>query len=91
MRYLAIVFAALISGCAMDWSRPGASPEQMRQDYAACDISATGKYPESVVHITNTDPHEPSKNIDTNAILRDQETQYCMRQKGYACHLKCTR
>jgi hypothetical protein len=75
----------------MDWSRPGTGPEQVRQDYAECDILATGKYPENVVHIDSYSPHEPSRDVDTNAVLRDEETQYCMRQRGYACHLRCTR
>ncbi len=87
MRYPVIASAVLISGCVMDWSRPGTSPEQMRQDYGACDIVATSKYPENIVHIDSNRIHEPSRDVDTNAILRDQETQYCMRQKGYACNV----
>ena len=67
MRYVAVVSAVLVSGCAVDWTRPGASPEQARQDYAECDISAAGKYPMNMEHY---------------AVLRDQETQYCMRQKA---------
>jgi len=75
----------------MHWNRPGTSPEQMHQDYAACDISATGKYPETMIHVDSDNRHEASRDVDTNAILRDQEIQYCMRQKGYVCQLKCTR
>jgi hypothetical protein len=63
MRYFAVVTVVLVSGCAMDWSRPGSSPEQVRQDYAECDISATGKHPPNVIKAGSLRPGEPS--IDT--------------------------
>jgi hypothetical protein len=68
----------------MGWVRPNTSPHEVEQDGAACRIAAYGKYPERMVHVESDSPREPSRDEDTNSILRDEDAKYCMRQKGYA-------
>jgi len=65
--------AALIAGCTMGWVRPNTSAEQSHEDYAECEISAAGRYP----------PYIRGGSHDANQDLRDEETKYCMRQRGY--------
>jgi hypothetical protein len=67
----------------MAWIRPNTNPDQTHQDYAECEITAYGKYPENMVHIDSQSRREPSRDVDTNTTLRDEETKYCMRQRGY--------
>lgn len=83
MRQFVPVFALLISGCTLTWIRPNTSSQQMHQDYAECEITAYGKYPANMVHLSSESPREPSRDVDANTILRDEETKYCMRQRGY--------
>jgi hypothetical protein len=80
---MAIVVALLLCACTMAWTRANTSPEQRHQDYAECEITAYGKYPENVAHIASDNVREPSKDVDTNETLRNEETNYCMRQRGY--------
>jgi hypothetical protein len=79
-----IVSLVALCSCTMAWVRPNTSPEQVQQDGADCRIAAYGKYPERMVRIESDNPREPSRDDDTNALLRDEEAKYCMRQKGYA-------
>lgn len=69
--------------CTMTWVRPNTSPEQVKQDSAGCRIAAYGKYPERMVHVESDNRREPSRDEDTNTLLRDEEAKYCMRQRGY--------
>jgi hypothetical protein len=75
--------AALICGCAMSWVRPGSSPEQARDDNAACQISAAGHYPPNIIRAHSLSSGEPKLDQDVNALLRDEDAKFCMRQKGY--------
>jgi hypothetical protein len=79
-----IVALVALWSCTMGWVRSNTSPEQVEQDGAECHIAAYGKYPERMVHRASDSPREPSRDEDTNALLRDEEAKYCMRQKGYA-------
>lgn len=78
-----IVALVALWGCTMGWVRPNTSPEQLEQDGAECRIAVYGKYPERMVHVASDNHREPSRDEDTNALLRDEEAKYCMRQKGY--------
>lgn len=82
---IAGILAALtaLSSCTMGWVKPDTSPKQAEQDGAECRIAAYGKYPERMVHFESDNPREPSRDEDTNAVLREEEAKYCMRQKGY--------
>lgn len=76
-------FAALINGCAMSWVRPGSSPEQTRDDNAACQMSAAGNYPPNIIRAHSLSSGEPALDQDANGLLRDEDAKFCMRQKGY--------
>jgi len=80
----ALVALAALCSCTMDWVRPNTSPAQAKQDGAECRIAAYGRYPEKMVHLESDKPREPSRDEDLNALLRDEDAKYCMRQKGYA-------
>ena len=75
--------AALAAGCSIGWVRPNASPEQIRNDNAECQVSAAGKYPPIIIRAGSLRPGEPSIDTDSNELLRNEEAKYCMRQKGY--------
>jgi hypothetical protein len=79
-----LVAPVALCSCTMGWVRPNTGPEQVEQDGAECRIAAYGKYPERMVHMESDKPREPSRDEDTNALLRDEQAKYCMRQKGYA-------
>ena len=82
---LGSIFAlAALWSCTMGWVRPNTSPEQVEQDGAECRIAAYGKYPERMVHVESDNRREPSRDEDTNTLVRDEDAKYCMRQKGYA-------
>lgn len=80
---LAVTSALTLAACAMAWTRANTTPEQLHQDYAECEITAYGKHPENVVHVQSESLREPSKDVDTNETLRNEETNYCMRRRGY--------
>jgi hypothetical protein len=67
----------------MSWVRPGSSPEQARDDNAACQISAAGHYPPNIIRAHSLSSGEPKLDQDVNALLRDEDAKFCMRQKGY--------
>ena len=71
------------SSCVMGWVRANTSPEEAERDGAACRIVAYGKYPERMVHVQSDSRREPSRDEDTNTLLREEDAKYCMRQKGY--------
>jgi len=74
----ALLSLVAVEGCTMGWVRPNTSPDQ------ECHIAAYGKYPERMVHIESDSRREPSRDEDSNSVLRDEEANYCMRQKGYS-------
>lgn len=73
-----------LCGCKMDWVRPNTGTEEVEQDGAECRIAAYGKYPERMMPTTNHSPRGADSDEDSNAVLRDEEAKYCMRQKGYS-------
>lgn len=83
-RLLLVSALLLLAGCAAGWVRPGTSPAQAHQDDFACQVEAWGKYPHQNVHIDSDSLREPSKDVDANSTIRDEEQKYCMRQQGYA-------
>jgi hypothetical protein len=83
---VSVVTAAttLVVGCTMGWVRPSTTAQQAHSDYAECEISAAGKYPPNIIKAGSLRPGEPSIDSDANQLLRDEETKFCMRQRGYA-------
>jgi hypothetical protein len=82
---VSVVTAAttLVAGCTMGWVRPSTTAEQTHSDYAECEISAAGKYPPNIIKAGSLRVGEPSIDSDANQLLRDEETKFCMRQRGY--------
>lgn len=43
--WLAVAMAALVTGCAHQWTRPGATPAMRQQELEACGVQAEQKFP----------------------------------------------
>lgn len=72
-RMLSIVAALFLVGCASamsGWSKPGATNEQIRRDYAACKKAAPGMGAGRVARGMRQAPQQGD--IDS-----------CMKEKGY--------
>jgi hypothetical protein len=67
------VILVLLSGCAMQWSRPNVTKEELVQDREQCELQAQSTYP--VVML--------SSNTDANAITRSNAVDACLRSRGY--------
>ena len=81
---LFIAAEVLVTGCTMGWVRPNTTADQTRTDSSDCQIAAAGKYPPNVIRAGILRPAEPSTDTDANELLRNEEANYCMRQRGYA-------
>jgi hypothetical protein len=71
--FLGTLILVLLGGCAMQWSRPNVTKEELAQDRDQCEQEAQTNYP--VVMLSN--------NIDANAITRSNAVDACLRAKGY--------
>lgn len=70
---ISTLILVLLGGCAMHWSRPNGTKEELAQDRDQCEERAQSTYP--VVMLSN--------NIDANAITRSSAVDACLRSKGY--------
>jgi hypothetical protein len=71
--FVSTLILVLLGGCAMQWSRPNVTKEELAQDRDQCEQQAQDTYP--VVML--------SSNIDANAITRSNAVDACLRSKGY--------
>ena len=74
---------ALLAGCTMGWVRPDASPEQVREDNVECYSAAAAHYPPIIVRAHSLSSGGPALDEDANALLRENDAKFCLRQKGY--------
>ena len=74
---------ALLAGCTMGWVKPGASPDQVREDNVECYAAAAAQYPASIVRAHSLFSGGPARDEDANARAREEAVKLCLRQKGY--------
>lgn len=82
--------ALLVAACAApDWQRPGASPDEVREDFAACRAAAhermaraapaAGPQVQLDPRFGATDPYRPAE----RRLEEERLVDACMRAKGY--------
>ena len=63
---LAMAFIGL-AGCAMEWTKPGATEQELNADQLSCEQEAARAYP--VMHVPNSYNHPaPSSRLETNCV-----------------------
>lgn len=85
-----LLAALLVAACAApEWQRPGASPDQVREDLAACRAAARERMARSTPaaapqvqldpRFGATEPHRPAE----RRLKEERLVDACMREKGY--------